>query len=125
MCSRSKIQISSISDDELLQISGGSSSILNEQGIEVKEGRFITSTLAGYTSGNSPKFSVGDSVKIKWRISADLKVMCNAEIIGVSSKKDAGLIFQKFTYSVRILTCPNCDMIGLIENGVHENCLFL
>lgn len=114
-----------ISDDDLLQIAGGSSSILSEQGLEIKEGRFITSTLAGYTSGDTPKFTVGETVKIKWHISASLEVMCNAEIIGVSSKKDGGLIFQKYTYSVKILTCPNSDMIGLIENGVHENCLFL
>ena len=123
MFSHNKLQFFSVSDEELAQISGGSSSILDEQGLEIKEGRFITSTLAGYTSGDVPKFSVGEPVKIKWHISSDTEVMCNAEVIGVSSKK-GGFLFQKFTYSVKILTCPNSDMVGMIEPSVHENCLY-
>lgn len=125
MLSNDKSQIFIIADEELLQISGGSSSILDEQGLEIKEGRFITSTFAGYTSGNTPKFSVGDPVKIKWQISSNLEVLCDAEVTGVSANKDGGLLFQKYTYSVKILTCPNSDMLGMIESNVHENCLFL
>ena len=113
-----------LADDDLLQVSGGNSIIQNERGEEVKEGRFITSTWTNYSSGELAKYSVGDLVKIKWRVSSGLEILCNAEVLGISDSKSAGLLFRKFTYSVKILTCPNSDMIGIIEAGVHENCLF-
>ena len=113
-----------LSDDDLLNVSGGTT-VQNERGEEVKEGRLITSTLSNYSSGEFPRYSVGDLVKIKWHISSSLDVLCNAEVVGISENKDGGLLFRKFTYSVRILSCPNSDMIGLIEPNVHENCLFL
>ena len=90
-----------------------------------KEGRFLTSALSNYSSSELPKYSVGDHVKIKWRISSGLKVMCDAEVVGISDGRTGGLLFRKYTYSVRILSCPNSDMIGLIEPDVQENCLFL
>lgn len=124
MVSQNNAQMSNISDDELIQVSGGSQSLLDAQGQEVKEGRFITSTFSSYSSGSTPKFNLGDSVKIKWRVSNDLKILCNAEITGVSEGKDGGLLFQKYTYSIKILSCPNSDMIGRIETDVHENCLY-
>ena len=114
-----------LSDDDLLPVSGGSSTVLDDRGVEVKEGRFITSTFSNYNSGEFPKYSIGDSVKIKWRINTETDVLCNAVIAGISDGRNAGLLFRKYTYSVRILSCPNSDMIGLIESGVHENCLFL
>lgn len=119
-----KTKVFRLSDDDLVSVSGGST-IQNERGEEVKEGRFVTFTLSNYSSGEIPKFSVGDHVKIKWTVSSDLEVLCNAEVLGISAGRDGGLLFRKFTYSVRILSCPNSDMIGLIESGVHENCLFL
>lgn len=113
-----------LADDDLLQVSGGNSIIQNERGEEVKEGRFITSTWANYSSGEFPKYAVGDLVKIKWRVSSGLEVLCNTEVLGISENKNGGLLFRKFTYSVKILTCPNSDLLGMIETGVHENCLF-
>ena len=113
-----------LSDDDLREVSGGST-IQDERGIEVKEGRFVTSRLTNYSSGEFPKYSAGDLVKIKWHISTELEVLCDAEIIGVSDSKNSGLLFRKYTYSVKILSCPNSDMVGLIEAGVHENCLYL
>ena len=113
-----------LSDDDLIGVSGGST-IQDERGIEVKEGRFITSKVTNYSSGEFPKFSVGDMVKIKWHISSEQEVLCNAEIMGVNDTKSSGLLFRKYTYVVKILTCPNTDMIGLIESDVHENCLYL
>ena len=111
-----------LSDDELLRVSGGSV-IQSEQGEEIKEGRFVTSTLSSYSSGEFPKYSVGDHVKIKWHISSKLDVLCDAEIMGISEGR-GGLLFRQYTYSVRILSCPNSDMVGLLEPNVHEDCLF-
>lgn len=125
MLLKDKDHLYRLSDQELDQVAGGRSTVLNERGEEMKEGRFVTSTLTSYASGTAPKFSVGDSVKIKWRIGSSAQVLCNAEVVGVSSGKAAGLLFRKYTYNVRILTCPNSDMLGLIESDVHENCLFL
>ena len=113
-----------LSDDDLLGVSGGSS-IRNERGEEIKEGRFITSTLSNYSSGGTPKYSVGDLVTIKWRIGVDMEIPCSAEVVGISDSRDGGLLFRKYTYSVRILSCPNSDVIGLTVSDVHENCLFL
>lgn len=114
----------SLSDDVLLEVSGGTT-IYDERGIEIKEGRFITSSLTNYSSSELPQYSVGDIVKIKWCISSELEVMCNTEIMGVSDSKSAGLLFRTYTYTVKILSCPNSDMIGLVETDVQENCLYL
>ena len=124
MGSQNKPLPNPLSDDELLGVSGGTS-IQNERGEEIKEGRFITSKFGNYSSGDMPKYSVGDLVKIKWRIGAEMEILCNAEVTGISEGKSGGLLFRKFTYSVKILSCPNSDMLGLIETDVHENCLFL
>ena len=120
-----KNHMRSLSDDDLLYASGGNTTIQDEWGVEIKEGRFITSSLTNYSSGETPKYSVGDSVKIKWRINTELQELCNAEVLGISENRNGGLLFRKFTYSVKILSCPNSDMIGLIETDVHENCLFI
>ena len=114
----------SLSDDALFEVSGGTT-IQNERGEEVKEGRFITSKLTNYSSGDIPRYSVGDFVKIRWRIGTEMEVACDAEIVGISESRSGGLLFRKYTYSVKILSCPNSDMIGLIETDVHENCLSL
>ena len=113
-----------LSDNDLLEVSGGNT-IQDERGIDVKEGRFVTSKLGNYSSGEFPKYSAGDLVKIKWHISTEMEVLCDAQIMGVSDSKSSGLLFRKYAYSVKILSCPNSDMIGLIESGVHENCLYL
>ena len=124
MCFGDNVHSFRLSDDELLDVSGGNT-ILDERGVEIKEGRFVTSRLTNYSSGEFPKYSAGDLVKIKWHISTEMEVLCDAEIMGVSDSKDSGLLFRKYTYSVKILTCPNSDLIGLIETDVHENCLYL
>ena len=113
-----------LSDNDLLEVSGGNT-IQDERGIDIKEGRFVTSKLGNYSSGEFPKYSAGDLVKIKWHISTEMEVLCDAQIMGVSDSKSSGLLFRKYAYSVKILSCPNSDMIGLIESGVHENCLYL
>lgn len=113
-----------LSDDDLLSVTGGVT-IQNEREEEVKEGRFITSKFATYSSGDLPRYSAGDFVKIKWRMASEPEILCNAEIIGVSEEKSCGILFRKYTYSVKILSCPNSDMICMVETDVHENCLFL
>ena len=119
-----KIGFFQIADDELLQVSGGTS-LQDGFGNEVKEGRFITSALSNYASGELPKYAVGSIVKIKWHIHSSLTVPCSCEVVGISETRTAGLFFRKFTYSVRIHSCPNSDLIGTIETDVHENCLSL
>lgn len=42
-----------------------------------------------------------------------------------TSEMDNCLLSHKYTCIIRIPTCPNSDMAGLIEIDVHENCLFL
>lgn len=113
-----------ISDAELSQVSGGISVIRNRRGEEMKEGRFITSTMSSYAGGGLPRFSVGQNVKIRWYVSAELSTFCNAEVIAVSAEKSGGLLFRKYTYAVRILDCPNSDLTGTVENSVQENCLY-
>ena len=113
-----------LQDDELLAVSGGIS-LQNEMGDEVKEGRFVTSTFSNYASGELPRFSIGDLVKINWKVNSQLTVPCNAEVMGISNSRNAGLMFRRYTYCVRIRSCPNSDMVGTIETGVHENCLSL
>lgn len=124
MLFKNKDHIARLSDDDLLHVSGGRS-IQDEQGEKIREGRFVTSSLSNYSSGEFPKYSVGDFVKIKWRIGMDMEVPCSAEILGISESRNGGLLFRKYTYSVRILSCPNSGLIGTIETDVHENCLFL
>ena len=124
MYSKDNAQPFILSDDDLMDISGGTT-IQNERGEEIKEGRFITSRLGNYSSGDTPRYSLGDCVKIKWRIGTELEVPCDAEIVGISENRNGGLLFRQYTYSIKIQSCPNSDMIGLIETDVHENCLSL
>ena len=124
MHNEDKVHSFHLSDEELTAVSGGST-IYDERGLEVKEGRFITSKMTNYSSGEFPRFSVGDIVKIKWHVSTELEVLCNAEITGISNSRNTGLLFRKYTYMVRILSCPNSDMIGQVETDVHENCLYI
>ena len=73
-----KTQSFHLSDDELTEVSGGCT-IQNERYEEIKEGRFVTSALSNYSNGEMPKYAVGDIVKIKWHVSSNLEVLCNAE----------------------------------------------
>ncbi|MBO7253155.1 MAG: hypothetical protein J6V25_11090 [Oscillospiraceae bacterium] len=113
-----------ISDEDLINIAGGSS-IMDDQIPGNLVGQFITSTLTSYASGELPKYSVGDHVTIRWKIRSNMIIPCNAEVIGVSDSKGAGIIHRKYTYTVRICTCPNSDLIGSLVPNVHENCLFV
>ena len=123
MGSENKMQFMPLSDDILQSVSGGGG-IQYERGDHGNEGCFINAKLAGYRSGELPRYSVGEMVKIVWHVCNTMDVLCNAQVMGISDSKDGGILFRQYTYSVKILSCPNSSMIGLMQNNVHENCLY-
>ena len=76
-----------------------------------------------YSSGNTPKYKVGDKVYKLVIISPELfkkkiqKFCAACEITGVSTKK-SGFIFREFTYTVKMLKT------GEIVENVYESELY-
>ena len=103
MGSQNKPLPNPLSDDELLGVSGGTS-IQNERGEEIKEGRFITSKFGNYSSGDMPKYSVGDLVKIKWRIGTEMEILCSGEVTGISEGK--AVVFCSANLPTPLRFCP-------------------
>ena len=80
-----------------------------------------------YTSGDTPKYAVGQHLKIE----ADFthtRIPC--EVLSVSEEKTGGWIYKEFVYSVKILPFPGSykpklqSLIGKEYTEVYESCLF-
>ena len=80
-----------------------------------------------YTSGDTPKYAVGQHVQIEADFS-HTKIPC--EVLSVSEEKTGGLIYKEFVYSVKILPFPGSfkpklqSLIGKEYTEVYESCLF-
>ena len=86
-----------------------------------------TSSKLKYTGGDTPKYSVGQELKIE--AGADhVRIPC--EVLSVSETKTGGWIYKEYVYSVKILPfeyTPRPDfniLIGEVYKDVYESCLF-
>lgn len=87
------------------------------------QGRFITHRRSFYASAAAPACRVGQQVALRWVGAGNSAALCGAQVLSVSDRPNGGLLFRKFTYTIRILECPDPRLIGSVETGVAENCL--
>ena len=80
-----------------------------------------------YTSGDTPKYAVGQHLKIEADIT-HTRIPC--EVLSVSETKSGGWIYKEFVYSVVILPFKHSfrpefeSLIGKVYDDVYESCLF-
>ena len=83
-----------------------------------------TSSKLKYTGGDTPKYSVGQELKIE--AGADhVRIPC--EVLSVSETKTGGLICKEFVYRVKITAVPNAAFeayVGRVYDDVYESCLY-
>ena len=86
-----------------------------------------TQNTSEYTSGDTPKYAVGQHVEIEASAS-HTKIPC--EVLSVSETKSGGWIYKEFVYSVVILPFKHSfrpefeSLIGKVYDDVYESCLF-
>lgn len=111
-----------INDKNLEQVAGGmDTGPVDDYGL-------ITVSVAWSSSGDTPKYYIGQNLKIAYKL-AGKRYMCDCEVRDVSATKDRGLIFKEFGYKVLITGIPEevfkCENImWKTYNGVYESCLF-
>lgn len=81
-------KIKTVTDNELEEINGGYG--------------YVIRTISFYKSGSTPKYKVGDIVEIAYEPFAHghYKEWRRFKVTSVSSKKNAGLIFKEYTYTI-------------------------
>ncbi len=103
---------------------------LDDQRLEDVAGgapRVYTQNTSEYTSGDTPKYAVGQHVEIEASAS-HTKIPC--EVLSVSETKSGGWIYKEFVYSVVILPFKHSfrpefeSLIGKVYDDVYESCLF-
>ena len=108
-----------LNDRQLENVAGGGSI---STGIRV-----YTDNNSKYTGGDTPKYAVGQHLRIEAGI-AHTRIPC--EVLSVSETKTGGWIYKEFVYSVKILpfslshTANLEKLIGEVYNDVYESCLF-
>lgn len=111
-----------IPDDQMETVSGGKTTLSH---ILPKP---ITSNRGKYSSGETPKYSVGQRLKIQCEYrSRTTKVSC--EVLSVSSTRNCGIFYKEFGYQIKILdpiggSSPALNLLGKIFNDVYESCLY-
>lgn len=105
-----------VSDNQLESVTGGMSSWSTPN--------FVTSNNSHYSSGSTPKYSVGQRLKIVCRyMGTDHKLNC--DVIAVSSTPNCGIFYKEFGYNVRVTqSLRNVPLEGTICEGVYESCLY-
>lgn len=113
--------------------------LLSEDSLEKVAGGYIgpdtpvtpdTKNSSFYSSGNTPKYCVGQRVGLKFKYKAAYShdgydsVMAPCSVIGVSSTRDSGSICPEFSYTVELLVNVGNARRGTPYYGVYESCLY-
>ena len=115
---------------------------LTEQELENVSGgamQAITTNHECTSSGDTPKYHVGQKLTIKYEVRKDnISVVgpwvkteyydCECVVIKVNEEK-GGLVFKEFTYDVRMTKYPQPIWLrgarnGEVHTGVYESCLY-
>lgn len=105
-----------VADNQLEDVTGGMSSWSTPD--------FVTSNNSRYSSGSSPKYSVGQRLKIVCRyMGTDHKVSC--VVLSVSSNPNCGIFYKEFGYTVKVTqSLRDVPLEGAICEDVYESCLY-
>ena len=110
-----------LKDKELEDVAGG----LAVGGRNENEIEIYTDNSSTYSSGDTPKYAVGQELKIRAKNVNYHYLTCS--VLGVSETKTGGLICKEFVYRVKITAVPNAAFeafVGKVYNGVYESCLY-
>ena len=114
-----KLDVQRLEDQQLEDVAGGS-----------KQDYVTTPHITNrskYTSGDTPKYAVGQRLKIA---AGDSYVKIPCEVLSVSESATGGFWYKEFVYSIVILPFKHPfrpkfeELIGEEYNGVYESCLY-
>ena len=111
-----------IPDQQLEDVSGG----LCPGGRKENEIEIFTDNSSTYSSGDTPKYAVGQELKLRAKNTQYHYLTCS--VLGVSETKTGGLICKEFVYRVKITAVPNATFeafVGKVYDGVYESCLYV
>lgn len=98
-----------ITDSELGTVTGGST--------------IVSTGNAGYISGNTPKWSSGDVLRVKYCEADGRNCRAKCVVIGVSSTKTAGPSGAEYAYTVQILWLPaSCSAASTDVGKIYTLC---
>ena len=110
-----------LSDQQLKDVSGGLLDVTHS-GDEVV---IYTDNSSWYYSGDTPKYAVGQELKLRAKNIQYHYLTCS--VLGVSETKTGGLICKEFVYRVKITAVPNAAFeafVGKVYDDVYESCLY-
>ena len=111
-----------LQDKELEDVAGGlAAGGRNENEIEI-----YTDNSSTYSSGDTPKYAVGQELKIRAKNVNYHYLTCS--VLNVSETKTGGLICKEFVYRVKITAVPNATFeafVGKVYDDVYESCLYV
>ena len=110
-----------LSDQQLEDVSGGLLDVTHS-GDEIV---IYTDNSSWYSSGDTPKYAVGQKLKIQVRQNRHHYVPC--KVLNVSKDKPGGSVFKEFVYSVEIIPGEldqYIQLTGKVYHGVYESCLY-
>lgn len=110
-------------DQQLQDVAGGyrTSGILS----------VVTDNSDKYSSGDTPKYAVGQHLEIAAGPYGDAHTRIPCEVLSVSKTKTGGYFYKEFVYSVVILPFSLPLMkgyeafVGEVYDGVYESCLYV
>ena len=111
-----------LQDKELEDVAGG----LAVGGRNENEIVIYTENSSTYSSGDTPKYAVGQELKLRAKNIQYHYLTCS--VLGVSETKTGGLICKEFVYRVKITAVPNATFeafVGKVYDGVYESCLYV
>ena len=111
-----------LQDKELEDVAGGlAAGGRNENEIEI-----YTDNSSTYSSGDTPKYAVGQELKLRAQNIQYHYLTCS--VLGVNETKTGGLICKEFVYRVKITAVPNATFeafVGKVYDDVYESCLYV
>lgn len=116
MNEENKITLSDVPEEKLEDVAGGMIP-------PVPSYTVITTNHSRYSSGDTPKYYVGQHVKVFCSTPTG-KVKLSCVILGVSSTANCGTFCKEFGYRIQITEAANGHLDGKICVGVYESCLY-
>lgn len=121
MSENNKIGLNAINDQQLEEIVGGYTNKLDNSP------HVITYNRGTYSSGDFPKYAVGQRVQIECSHNRGCRTKIPCIILSVSEAATGGVIYKEFLYSVEIMPPsikPFYELKGTICDSVYESCLY-
>ena len=81
-----------------------------------------------YSSGDTPKYCVGQRVGLKFRVNSAVgkagTAIASCSVVSISETADCGTFCKEFSYTVELLESVGKAHMGSQYDGVYESCLY-